>query len=202
MKPASKTLTLLAVIFLFGGCASKRLETTTFPEIGSVSTVGIGENLISQGTGKVETSLILANDETFDVITLKKGLYPFVMENSEIIKFVRDGKVIIFDKSNKNICIGNIKDGKCRSVKHSFDSRLSNKSKNGFQQNILYNGKIGNKIALGYREFSNNMARQAFSNEVNYDLSESTILGYKGARIEVLKATNTEITYRILSGFQ
>jgi hypothetical protein len=45
------------------------------------------------------------------------------------------------------------------------------------------------------------VARPAFSNEVSYDLSESTILGYRGARIEVIKATDTELAYRLVSGF-
>ena len=45
------------------------------------------------------------------------------------------------------------------------------------------------------------MARSAYSNNVDYDLAESTIVGYKGARLEVVKATNTELTYRVLSGF-
>jgi len=58
-----------------------------------------------------------------------------------------------------------------------------------------------NRIALGYREFSGDIARLAFSNELSYDLSESAILGYKGARIEIIKATNTELTYKVISGF-
>lgn len=70
------------------------------------------------------------------------------------------------------------------------------------QQTLLYNGKIGNRITLAYRELQNNIARPAFSNSVEYDLSESNVIGYKGARLEIIKATNTEITYRILSDFQ
>ncbi len=68
-------------------------------------------------------------------------------------------------------------------------------------QSLIYSGKVGNKIKLGYREFSNNLARPAFSNDVEYDLTESTIVGYKGARIEVIEATNQYIKYQVLQSF-
>lgn len=78
---------------------------------------------------------------------------------------------------------------------------LNVSSENSFQQTLLYNGRVGDKINIGYRESSGNMARPAFNNEVEYDLSESKTIGYKGARIEVIEATNQSIKYRVLSNF-
>lgn len=69
-------------------------------------------------------------------------------------------------------------------------------------QTLLYNGKIGNKVTFAYRETQNNLARPAFNNSVEYDLSESSVVRYKGAQIEIIKATNTEITYCLIAGFQ
>lgn len=71
----------------------------------------------------------------------------------------------------------------------------------GFQQTLLYSGRIGNKINISYREFSNNTARPAFNNDVEYDLSESTTIGYKGAEIEIIEATNRMIKYRVIRNF-
>lgn len=71
----------------------------------------------------------------------------------------------------------------------------------GFHQTLLYNGRVGNKINIGYREFSNDMARPAFNNDVEYDLSASPVIGYKGASIEIIKADNSNITYRVLRSF-
>jgi hypothetical protein len=34
------------------------------------------------------------------------------------------------------------------------------------------------------------MARPAFNNDVEYDLSESKLIGYKGAQFEVIEASN------------
>ena len=42
------------------------------------------------------------------------------------------------------------------------------------------------------------MARPAFSQELKYDLGEGQVIGFKGARFEVVKATNLGITYRVL----
>ena len=70
-----------------------------------------------------------------------------------------------------------------------------------FQQTLIYNGRIGDKINVGYREFSNSLARPAFNNDVEYDLSASRTIGYKGAQIEVIDANNNSITYRVLRNF-
>lgn len=70
-----------------------------------------------------------------------------------------------------------------------------------FQQTLIYSGKSGNKVRLGYREFSNSVARPAFNNDVEYDLTESKTIGYKGARVEILEATNEFIRYRVIQNF-
>jgi hypothetical protein len=70
-----------------------------------------------------------------------------------------------------------------------------------FQQTLIYSGKVGNKINIGYREFSNNLARPAFNNNVEYDLSDSAVIGYKGAQLEIIEATNQYIKYRVFRNF-
>lgn len=74
-------------------------------------------------------------------------------------------------------------------------------SNDSFQQTLIYSGKVGDKINIGYREFSGNLARPAFNNNVEYDLSDSMLIAYKGARIEVLEANNQFIKYRVIENF-
>ena len=62
--------------------------------------------------------------------------------------------------------------------------KLSTLAHNSFQQTLIYSGRLGDKVRLSYREFSNNIARPAYHNDVDYDLTESTTIGYKGARLE------------------
>jgi len=74
-------------------------------------------------------------------------------------------------------------------------------TQDAIQRTLIYSGKSGNKINVGYREFSGNIARPAFSNNVEYDLSESKQIGYKGALLEITEATNSFIKYRVISNF-
>ena len=71
----------------------------------------------------------------------------------------------------------------------------------GFKQEIIYNGKVGNNIKLLYREFSNDFIRGSFNQEVQYDLTDSMTIGYKGARIQVIEANNQQIKYKITKTF-
>lgn len=75
-------------------------------------------------------------------------------------------------------------------------------NKNYLRQEFLYNGKINNILKFSYREFFNDMARPAFTQDLQYDLSESKIIGFRGLRIEVITATNTNIEYKVISQFQ
>lgn len=74
-------------------------------------------------------------------------------------------------------------------------------SQDSFQQTLIYNGKVGTKINVGYREFSNSTARPAFNNNVEYDLNESSNIGYKGAEMEIVEATNQHIKFRLIRNF-
>ena len=73
--------------------------------------------------------------------------------------------------------------------------------KSSFEQELIYNGKSADKVRFLYREFTNNLLRGPFSQEVQYDLSESKIIGFKGCRIEILDATNTQLKYKVLESF-
>lgn len=66
---------------------------------------------------------------------------------------------------------------------------------------IEYNGNAGDVLKFTYREFANDMARQAFTTDFPVDSKGSDILTYKGACIKVVKADNFSITYSVLSGF-
>ena len=72
---------------------------------------------------------------------------------------------------------------------------------NCFKQEFIFNGKVGSSLKFIYREYVNDMARPAFNQELQYDLNESNIIGFKGLRLEVVNATNTNIDYKILSSF-
>lgn len=66
------------------------------------------------------------------------------------------------------------------------------------KQELLYIGGNSKSISILYREFTGDYIKAAFPQEYKYDISEDKIIGFKGARIEVIKANNTEIAYRVI----
>ena len=66
---------------------------------------------------------------------------------------------------------------------------------------LVYNGRVGDAIRFVYREFKNSYARPAFTQEVQYDLSQSDEIGFQDQRMKVIDATNTDITYVVLRNF-
>jgi hypothetical protein len=69
------------------------------------------------------------------------------------------------------------------------------------KKELLYDGKSGTTLRLSYREFVRDMARPAFTQELTYDIRDDRTIGFRDARIEVIEANNTNIRYRVLSGF-
>jgi hypothetical protein len=212
-KNMKKTVLLVAVVLL-AGCKTRPITPSfslqSFPEVGATATVGIGEQMLTQGYAMTVDAIIVAETVKVGEITVEPGKYPLVSENAEFKQFQnvniikggrqrKNGKLYVFknDGSAGNICLGR---NLCAAASYTMGS-VTTYSRSRNQQTLIYSGKIGNRITLGYREFVNEIARPAFSNDVGYDLSESTTLGYKGARVQVISATNTEITYKILAEF-
>ena len=109
------------------------------------------------------------------------------------------GKLFLFkkDASTNMVCLSR---SQCADADYSI-GKVTTYSQARNQQTLIYSGKIKNRVTLGYREFVNETARPAFSNDLDYDLAESKVLGYKGARLEVVKASDTEIAYKVVAGF-
>jgi hypothetical protein len=113
-------------------------------------------------------------------------------------------KVLMLKKADKSLCIVTILNATACSDKEKENYKEERRSvvyENSVQQTLIYSGRIGNRIRFGYREFSNNLARPAFSNDVEYDLLESRTIAYKGALIEVVEATNQHIKYIVKKNF-
>jgi hypothetical protein len=70
-----------------------------------------------------------------------------------------------------------------------------------FQQELIYNGRVGDSVKFLYRELGDNMLRSAFSQEVQYDLTDGNEIGFKGARIQIVDATNLNLKYRVIQSF-
>ncbi|MDP2806955.1 MAG: hypothetical protein Q8O74_02320 [bacterium] len=71
----------------------------------------------------------------------------------------------------------------------------SGSSLSTFTQALTYTGKQGGVIKISYREFSDNYARPAFSQELTYDITDDSILVFRDIRLGVIDATNRFIRF-------
>lgn len=195
-------------------------EQFSRPPLNEVVTVSVGEEMLSQGNMVYQEGIRIAQRTSVSGYTLHGGFYPQVGQNDETTfhrfvfgnapgemgtlsqnVFMDPPQTIQAERGEARICVVTVFNVRtCRDRPFERSERVVANS-NSFQQTLLYSGRVGDKINISYREFSGNVARPAFSNDVEYDLGSSTELAYRGARIEVIEATNSSITYRVLSNF-
>ena len=63
---------------------------------------------------------------------------------------------------------------------------------------VVYSGRDGDTARMLYREYAGGVARPAFTQELSYDLSESSVVRFRSVEIEVKDATGSAVTYTVL----
>lgn len=199
----------------------------SFPDIGRETTVSLGEDMLKQGIYTETDGVEISEENNIKGYKLSPGFYPQIavdkdytyhsygnsraMDGSGYLIAAKDflglplamPGSIRFAKSKQETCIiiGGISAPSC-DTEHGFQRvRRPALSERDFQQTLIYSGRVGDKIKIGYREMSGGYARAAFSNEAEYDLSTSDEIAYRGARLRVLEADNLKIRYIVLSNF-
>lgn len=223
-----ESLLCLAVFFVLQGCASQKFNyrpvmmDVSEPVINSVTQKAVGEEMLKQGKF---TMLDVLKVEVPIRVSLAYTVEPGIFRltgSDETANYYQIGgvgdesgtvskapladsyKSIMLKRQPKELCVVTIFSAYTCIGEIDQSVTLMQRPmlfENSLQQTLIYNGRIGNKISIGYREFSNNFARPAFNNNVDYDLSESKVIGYKGAEIEVIEATNRHIKYRVIRNF-
>jgi hypothetical protein len=231
-----KSLMLVSGLVFFDGCASsipspevyhdstKKVEIVihTIPQLNTVSTVEIGENMYSKYNERT--------NNTYEVELLEPavGTYyagsGFINTNNGIDghkagklrkRFGTNsntacyGLTCIYDINNNGYFthVGNALYEDLFSLNNPAKYKLiptpNSYDKDSFKYVALYQGKSENKIKISFREFKDDMARPAFTQDIEYELEKdgTSIIGFKGLRIEVLKATNTDITYKVVKDY-
>lgn len=150
--------------------------------------------LVFQGTDKLGKFYLTKTPSTFTALgflstPIEAGIYiPDDNSKSAQVFWIRSGSdngAMIDDHSNIDYSFQNIEEKGETNV-------------NPFTRELVYSGVSQNTVTILYREFKDGLARPAFSQELNYDLSKGKVIGYKGARYEIIKADNLGITYKVL----
>jgi hypothetical protein len=221
-------LRLLAALLIAStlvGCAAPKYNyapvsvAISDPSVGSITTTRIGDIMLRQGSYREHDAIFLrASREIGWAYTLHPGYY-LKDGDDETAEYFSPGrsddggriekaaladpwKIVMLKRGASQLCVVTVFNvSVCNEVKDVEKVKKPSQTADSFQQTLIYNGKVGSKINIGYREFSNNSARPAFNNNVEYDMSESKIIGYKGAELEVLEATNQAIKFRLIQNF-
>lgn len=221
-----KKLILTGVLgFSLVGCAAPTYNyqatqrNISKPPIGSTNVAYVGDQMLEQG--------VVTDREAIQVPNSVKVNFAYTIANGYYVKMGNDRKGSYYQPINNipnggsvqkmaiadpfkavmlgldgKLCVITVFNAKnCTSEHLARQTTVGVASDNAFQQTLIYSGKIGNKVNIGYREFSRNMARPAFNNDVEYDLSESNQIGYKGALLEIIDANNQNITFKVLRNF-
>lgn len=192
------------------------------PPVGAVSSAGIGESVLEHGLSIELDAIHVPRDVAVSLAyTVRSGTYTKDGETrqgafyspsrhgdpGEIMRAPLSDPVraVHVPTRGDRICVVSIFNLKsCRKGRKGSLWRETTQlamSDRAFQQHLIFNGARGDRIRIGYHESSPSIARPAFSNEVEYDLAHSSVIAYKGARLEVLDASPDHIAYRVLSHF-
>jgi len=195
------------------------LKEISKPPIGQVTTASLGSHMLTQGIMVQQDAIYIDNYYNMSGNKVSPGYFAKQGEDEKYEQYkisgdVDAGKVtkgllkdppalLAVRKEDQALCVMTIYNyvSSCTTDVPYEKTNWSTANKNSFQQTLLYNGKVGNKINIGYREFSSDTARPAFNNDVEYDLSQSSEIGYKGALIDVIDADNKQIKYKVTKGF-
>jgi len=225
----AKIILAIGIITALSGCKSTPSPIVwtkmVTPLVGAETTTFLGENLITQGHGYY-TDVITVGDGSGWGAEFKEAKYYNITGTNEWAasfdsitfettsgKLLEEKNTLEYSAKDNEVCITlSSLDINPFQLSNCFDSseisiKKGNKKEfawrpNKVQQYIEYNGKSGDTLKFTYREFTQGgMARDAFRADFTMDLNDGRTLGYKGARFEVVEATNSSISYKIIKPF-
>ncbi|UZP67698.1 hypothetical protein N1030_01645 [Desulfovibrio mangrovi] len=206
MKYSSRiNYVLLLTTLLLTACATLEpipptYQSADFPKIGDVQTIEVGEPMCDQGTLAVYHGIEIVEIPAGHATQLAVGDV-FIERYMGRYVLCRQGVMpphmqeIIFDKSG---LFGALEKIGAKTVTKD----LVLQSSNYLRQQLLYNGRSKDSVYFSYREFASDMARPSYSQDLTFDISSDQVVGIKGARFEIIKASNTEVTYKMLKPFK
>lgn len=219
----------IALVAYLSGCATTKqsippiLRIVNLPEIGEARTSELGDTLVQKGKIYTYDALRLENTVTnekpsINTLTLEPGILKASMRDDERIYYTTEkmtvsGPMIGTKMHPGGLAINAVNE---KDIKFIFEGRaimnpspapiltktqIADVERPSFRQEFIYNGRSGDTLKFLYREYSTDVLRAPFSQEVQYDIKDGMIIGFKGARIEVLEATNTVLKYRVRMSF-
>lgn len=210
MFRSSMVFLIVASFAVLQGCVSiknidRNVLKSDIPAIGDVQTAELGSKMLEQKDVEV-----LKGRKVNNVARVTMGLFPADFFGMYVR--ANDGEHYCGNITYRDL----LNNGKVHFVCFTdqefkdkglpyFDTEEIVSKPTNFQKVLEYSGRSGNTITVFYKEFNEtkdgSFIRPAFTQEFKFDLSEGKTIGLKGARIEIVNATNTGITYKVLAHF-
>jgi len=218
------------LLLFLSGCASQKesilpnLTVIDIPKLYEERSSEIGETLVEKGKVYTYDGIILENSlHAGDGIFLKKltldpGQLPATMQDTKAI-YYSTNKLKVYDallgtkmeygglainRTNEkdiNFHLNGKKVMRPDPAPVYTKTKIKAIDRPSYRQELIYNGKINNYLKFLYREYTSDVMRAPFSQDIQYDLKDGNVIGFKGVRIQVIEATNTKIKYKVLASF-
>lgn len=114
--------------------------------------------------------------------------------------FYEPAKAILIDSKNR-LCVQTQSSTRCVSDHNANQTKIETLSKKSLQQILRFKSIDDTKLELSYREYMGESNHPRVKDEIEINLSESQLIEYRGARIQIIEATNQHIEYKVLSSF-
>ncbi len=216
---------------LLAGCAtaprqpiSSQLTTVDLPKLGEERTAERGETLVQKGrmytydAVRLENKISGGDGHYNKQFSLDPGILKATMRDEKFIYYTTDRLSVTdaFDgrqTANGGLAISittpsDIKfywNEKLRDVPAPapvlVKTQAPDSERLNYRHELVYNGRAGDTIKLLYREFSGERMSADLIEGVQYNLKNGPTFSYKGARIEVIDATEARIKFRVIAGF-
>lgn len=216
MKKLFSLASVILMAFVLSGCASVKrnyipeVSNLDFPAVGVETTVFLGEEMLIQGKrleGKAIKITSAVDGACYDIMAQKipvvgEDADRYYLENIGVTKAALcdpvDGMFVEKDGMNK-ICVVTIFGGyACYDVPVCVD-KIVQTSAEHIQRTLVFSGRKGNNLEFMYVERSGNQV--LMTHNVSYDISKTSIVGYRGAKIKISNCSNESITYTVLENF-
>lgn len=204
---------MIAIMVLISlGCSSKRLvpETVYFPELHKTATAEVGDNMFSKTNAYFPFkyyAILLDQEDRKKYRTNERGNRFGELEGTKCALYNGSLSLLDYncDRQFTHLRNGDKLDSQ---VKYKLipapPARVSN---NSFMREVIYQGKVDNKINISFQEFvavnGRLVIRDAYTQNVEYELNDNgeAMIGFKGLRVKVVEATNLNITYQVIHDF-
>jgi hypothetical protein len=216
-----RVYSIVILVVTLAGCASvqtepPRYESGHFPEPQTLTTVNVGQVMVTEYDYLSQVRATVLDDVSGSFWTNRRS----ISSGDALVSAISSGEQVYcqaprrdgapclkdtngdghFDRAYTMNAFGMVVNGRnIGAVRY----RVADQNiQDGFKYELIYQGIDGDTVRIAYREYTENLARPAFSQDLSYTLEEPlTDIRFRDVQLTIHEANNNQITYILESGF-